>query len=368
MVYLDPSDVAETAANERADPRSTLSARPGASSGEEPVAAQAPSGHGMVRRRIATVLLLGVLISSLLLSVPGLRPVLHQIREIDPLWVIAAVTLEIASCSSFVVVFRLFFDRLPGRDARPLAWANMASGALLPGGGAGGLAIGGWLIHLTGASTSWIVRRSGGLFFLTTALNAVTVIGAGLLLSLGALSPNGFLLTGLPATLVTVATAAVILSARVVERRRSAPRWVIALAGGVSDAESTTFGTPSWRLLGAIGYLGFDMAVLGVALAAVGDPISIPALLLAYNIGYIANAIPIPGGIGVLDAGLTGALVLYGASATHAAAAVLIYHTIALWIPGAGGLLAYIRVRPRFTGPEASEAPISREGLKGQPQ
>jgi uncharacterized membrane protein YbhN (UPF0104 family) len=317
---------------------------------ESRVSADDTRRRDIVRRRIATVLLLATLVGSLLLSVPGLRPVVHQVREIDPLWVLAAVGLEIASCVSFVILFRLFFDRLPGRDARPLAWANMASGALLPGGGAGGLAIGGWLIHLTGAPTSWIVRRSGGLFFLTTALNAVTVIGAGLLLSLGAFHPNSFLLTGLPATLVTAATAAVILSARVVEHRRNAPRWVTALAGGVSDAETTTFTTTSWRLLGAVGYLGFDIAVLGVALIAVGNPISVPALMLAYNIGYIANAIPIPGGIGVLDAGLTGALVLYGATTTHAVAAVLIYHTIALWIPGAGGLLAYIQIHPRLTG------------------
>jgi uncharacterized membrane protein YbhN (UPF0104 family) len=322
----------------------------------------------LVGRRVATALLLVVLIGSLLFSVPGLRPVLHQIRGIDPLWVIAAVGLEIASCVSFVVLFRVFFDRLAGRDARPLAWANMASGALLPGGGAGGMAIGGWLIHLTGASTGWIVRRSGGLFFLTTAVNAVTVIGAGVLLGVGAFSPNGFLLTGLPAAVVVVATAAVILSAHVVDRRRTAPRWVIALAVGVRDAESTTFDHPSWRLLGALGYLGFDMAVLGVALAAVGQPISVPALLLAYNIGYIANAVPIPGGIGVLDAGLTGALVLYGASATHAAAAVLIYHTIALWIPGIGGLLAYVRVRRRLTEPHALTAPTPPHELKGRRQ
>jgi hypothetical protein len=45
----------------------------------------------LVGRRVATALLLVVLIGSLLFSVPGLRPVLHQIRGFDPLWVIAAV-------------------------------------------------------------------------------------------------------------------------------------------------------------------------------------------------------------------------------------------------------------------------------------
>jgi len=69
---------------------------------------------------------------------------------------------------------------------------------------------------------------------------------------------------------------------------------------------------------------------------------------LGYSIGYAANALPVPGGIGVLDAGLTGALVLYGVSPVHAAAAVIVYHAIAFWVPGLGGLLAYLRLRPRL--------------------
>jgi uncharacterized membrane protein YbhN (UPF0104 family) len=127
---------------------------------------------------------------SLLLSVPALRPVLRAISEISPLWIACAVALELASCVSFVIIFRLFFDRVGPRDARALAWTEMASGALLPGGGAGGYAIGGWLMHLTGAPTRWIVRRSSGLFLLTSAVNSAAVIGAGLLLLAGAAGPR----------------------------------------------------------------------------------------------------------------------------------------------------------------------------------
>jgi uncharacterized membrane protein YbhN (UPF0104 family) len=131
--------------------------------------------------------------------------------------------------------------------------------------------------------------------------------------------------------------------------RPHTPRWVQGIGGGVLDAEQTTFKHPGWRLLGALGYIGFDMAVLWICLAAVGPAPNVPALCLAYNIGYLANWVPIPGGIGSLDAGLIGALALYGISATHAATAVLVYHAIALFVPGVGGLLAYIRVRPRLT-------------------
>jgi uncharacterized membrane protein YbhN (UPF0104 family) len=102
------------------------------------------------------------------------------------------------------------------------------------------------------------------------------------------------------------------------------------------------------------------MAVLWIALRALGHAPSVPALILAYNIGYLANMLPIPAGIGVLDAGLTGALLLYGVAPAHAAAAVLVYHAIALWVPGLGGLCAYLRLRPHLLQPGRADSPTSR--------
>jgi uncharacterized membrane protein YbhN (UPF0104 family) len=301
-----------------------------------------------VAGRVATLLLLMVLAISLLLAVPSLRPVLVTIRHINAGWTALAIALELASCVSFVVLFELFFDRFGRRDARALAWTEMASGALLPGGGAGGLAIGGWLMHLAGAPAAWILRRSGGLFFLTSAVNALSVVTAGLLLGIEGSHP--FTLTIVPVILVSLITLTVASLPRMRRSRQRSPRWLAGLTAGVADAEQTTFAHPSWRLIGALGYLGFDMAVLWVTLQAVGEPMPAPALILAYNIGYLANMLPIPGGIGVLDAGLAGSLLLYGADPAHVAAAVLVYHAIALWIPGLGGTLAYVRARSRLTG------------------
>src|SRR5437763_13719293 len=103
---------------------------------------------GQVRRRLATMALLALLVASLLLAVPGLRGVVDEIGQIDPGWLAVAIALELASSFSFVVIFRFFFDRVPKRSARQLAWTEMANGALLPDGGAGGLAIGGSRLHL----------------------------------------------------------------------------------------------------------------------------------------------------------------------------------------------------------------------------
>ncbi len=291
------------------------------------------------------------LLVTLLASVPALRGVLHEIRHIGAAWVVAAVALELASALSFVVVFRLFFDRVPARDARSLAWTEQGSGALLPGGGAGGLAIGAFLIRLTGVPLHWIVRRSAGLFFLGGLMSSLALVGGGVALIAGAAGPHDFLRVVLPTVVAAVGTLLIAALPRLLASRQRVPRPLSALAAGVHEAQATTFTRrPSWRLLGAVGYLGFDIAVLWVTLRGLGHAPSVPVVMLAYSIGYAANWLPVPGGVGVLDAGLTGALVLYGVSPVHAAAAVIIYHAIAFWIPGLGGAFAYLRLRPRLLG------------------
>ncbi|MFZ0041241.1 MAG: hypothetical protein WAK93_08040, partial [Solirubrobacteraceae bacterium] len=138
-----------------------------------------------LRRRLVTLAILAACGITVLLAVPGLRPVLDDLGEMDPALIAAAVALELASCLSFVVIFRFFFDSVGRGSARELAWTQMGSGALLPGGGIGSLAVGGWLLHLVGMPTRQIVQRSSGLFFLTSAINVLTLAAGGLVLALG---------------------------------------------------------------------------------------------------------------------------------------------------------------------------------------
>jgi uncharacterized protein (TIRG00374 family) len=65
-------------------------------------------------------------------------------------------------------------------------------------------------------------------------------------------------------------------------------------------------------------------------------------VVLAYQIGYLSNFIPVPGGIGVLDGSMIGMLVLYGVGGTVATAATLAYHAISLWVPAIWGTIAFI--------------------------
>ena len=71
-------------------------------------------------------------------------------------------------------------------------------------------------------------------------------------------------------------------------------------------------------------------------------------LLVAYIIGQLGGLIPIPGGIGGVDAGLIGTLVLYGVDATDAAVAVIAYRGLLLAIPALLGLPALAVLRRRL--------------------
>lgn len=308
--------------------------------------------HPHTVRRLATAVLFATASASLLVGVPPLRRVFDEVGRLTPGWLAVATGLELASCASFVVIFRRFFDRVPGPAARQLAWTEMGSGALVPGGGVGALAVGGWLLHLAGMSTRRIVERSSGLFFLTSATNVVFLVGAGGALAVGiAMGPHDFVRAGLPVIAAVAVTAVVLALPRLVRRDILRPHGratvLRELVLGISEAERALL-RPSWRLLGAIGYLGFDIAVLWATFSAVGYMPHAAPLIVAYIIGYLANLLPVPGGIGVLEGGLAGTLVVYGAPATQATAAVLVYHAVAFWLPSLGGLLAYSLLRRRL--------------------
>jgi hypothetical protein len=76
-----------------------------------------------------------------------------------------------------------------------------------------------------------------------------------------------------------------------------------------------------------------------------------------------ANMLPIPGGIGAVDLGLVGMLAVYGAPLSTAAAAVLIFRVISLWVPTLVGTVAYVLLRRDLHRPI-----VPRDGSWPSPQ
>jgi uncharacterized membrane protein YbhN (UPF0104 family) len=322
-------------------------------------------GAGIARRAIVVVLASAVIVS-LLLAVPGLEGVARQIADLNVAWMVAAATLELGSCLAFVVIFRLFFDEVSAGVARELAWTEQGAGALLPGGGAGALAIGGWLLQRHGVNRRRVIERSSALFFLTSATNVAALVGAGGLLAAGLASgPHRVLLTIIPVAGGLIAVTAVLVMPILLRRsgRLGRASWFVDLVDGVGGARRALL-SPNWRLVGAVGYLLLDIAALGASFAATGRTVPVAPLVLGYLIGYLANLIPVPGGFGVLEGGLAGALIAYGAPPTQAAAAVIVYHVIAFWIPSLGGLAGYWLLQRRQARPAAATADAPRSGRR----
>jgi len=301
-----------------------------------------------LRSGIIWTLALALLLLGIGFAVPDLREVLRRVAHAATGWLLLALALEVASCLGYVATVRLVLHRGPAREVRRLAWAEMAFGAVVQVGGAGGLAVGAWAMRAWGISWTRIANRSAVIFLLTSAINCVVLAlaGLGIWLGIGATDRAGVVYGLLPAGIGLGAIAFFWLLPRVSARRIPGRlgRALDGMASWVSATEQVAV-KPNWRLLGAVGYLLFDIAVLWACLRAVGTHPPVLALVAGYQIGYLANVVPIPGGLGVLDGGLLGALVLYGLPPAPAAAAVILYHTIALWLPTLGGTYAFARMR-----------------------
>ncbi len=75
-----------------------------------------------------------------------------------------------------------------------------------------------------------------------------------------------------------------------------------------------------------------------------------PALvLLAYVAAELLALLPFtPGGLGFVEAGLVGTLVVAGVSSPQALAATLLYRLATYWLPLPAGAVAYVLFRRRY--------------------
>jgi hypothetical protein len=113
-----------------------------------------------------------------------------------------------------------------------------------------------------------------------------------------------------------------------------------ALREGVTEAH-TLLAAGNSKLVGALAYYPLDNAVLWAAFHAYGRTPPPGVVVMGYLVGSLGSALPLPAGLG-LAGGLIGALVLYGAPAAPAAAAVLLYRGITISLPLVLGAIAWL--------------------------
>lgn len=206
--------------------------------------------------------------------------VIRRAAGASPFWAVLALALELASCLSFVSIFGAIFDRTPRRLASRVAWSEMAFGAVMPVGGAGGVEAGGWMLARKGEPVGEVIRRSGVLFLYTSAVNVgVLCLGAGAYVVAPGPAGHWVSLGVVPAAGGVLVAALFAALPRVARLRRGPTGRVgcrVSTTAEVVDETRAMFRTVGWQAVAARGYLLFDIAVLWPCFHAFGESPAIP--------------------------------------------------------------------------------------------
>jgi uncharacterized membrane protein YbhN (UPF0104 family) len=329
-----------------------------------------------VRRRLIELALVVAVVVVVVLVGPGLGSLRKTLSHASGGWVAAGVGCELLSALCYIVVFRtVFCRRMSWRLSYQIGMAEQGANSVLSVSGAGGLALGAWALHRGGMSTEHIARRTVAFFILTSLANVGGVVLFAVLYAVGILenNPNPTLTYtfGVLAAIVIAFVLALpsLLKAKAPEHDPTSGklavvmRWArYSLDQGIRDGIVLLRQRPIGVLVGSIGFMAFDIAVLGVCFRAFGHSPPLGVLVLGYLIGQLGGNIPVPGGIGGVDAGLVATFALYNQPLAPTTAAVLVYHAIALWVPALLGSVAFVQLRGtlrREHEPAAMCAPLA---------
>lgn len=297
-------------------------------------------------------------------AIAGFDDTWTRLASGEPVWLLAALLLELLSFASYTIFFRVVFASasplVDWRASYRITMAGVVATRLLAVAGAGGIALTAWALRRLGIGAQTIANRMASFYILLYGVFMAGLLVAGFGLRAGVFAgpaPPG--LTVVPAAFAAVVIVIVLTGAWLSHDRGGRPeraeeptpgrvrRFMAAVPatlssgvrGGVELVRSRRPG-----LLGAIGWWGFDIAVLWACLKAFGVSPPPAVVVTAYFVGMIANVLPVPGGIGAVDGGMIAALIGLGVAGGPALVGVLSYRALAFWLPIAPGVLAYVQL------------------------
>lgn len=138
-----------------------------------------------------------------------------------------------------------------------------------------------------------------------------------------------------------------------------------AVTDSLPDGDAAGAAVPFGML--TAGRLGFDYGCLLAALRATGASPRPSLVLLAYAAANIVALLPLtPGGLGIVEASLSGLLILAGVRPGYALLATLAYRIGSYWLPLLSGLPAYLLFRHRYERPVLQPATPGGAGSPGR--
>src|SRR6516225_3772905 len=365
--------------------------RPAEVSRPDPVAAKAAAIKAMQahpptwKTAIKRVLVLAVAGLAIYLVLPSLMAVLGawpRLATLNLVWFTVAIAAELIS---FTCNFALQRLALRTRGWFAVVTAGLAGNAItdsLPRGDAAGAAVQFSMLTTAGfdtdtavgALTAFSLLGVGGLLALPILALPAMLAGAPVspgLVHTALLGIAGFVLFAIfgAVLLLTNRPLAVIGRAAQGLRNRLIPgRSPLTGLDSRLLAERDTIravlGQKWWQAILLItGRLGFDFGCLLAALRATGAHPRPSLVLLAYAAAGIIALFPLtPGGLGIVEASLSGLLILAGVRASYAVLATLAYRIASYWLPLLAGPPAYLLFRHRYGRPVPRRATPGEAG------
>jgi hypothetical protein len=315
------------------------------------------------------ILLLIVTALSLYLLAPKVISVLAswpQLETLKPAWLGLALLFESISYLSLWSMQRVALHATSWFAVGTSQLASGAVGSVVPGGAATAGAVAYRMLTKAGVRSDDVASGLAASSIATTAVTLAMPLLALPAIIGGVAAPRGLIQTAYVGIGGFVAVA--VLSAvafgwdgplLIVGR---AARWLIQRVRRGSAADlperlleqrdrmKKTFGR-RWHvaLAGAVGKVGFDYVALVCCLAAIGARPHASLVLLAYVGGALLALIPVtPGGLGFVEAGLTGLLTAAGVGAQQSLVSTLAYRLVAFWVPLPAGGVAYALFQRRY--------------------
>jgi uncharacterized protein (TIRG00374 family) len=325
-------------------------------------------------------LLLAVTAVSLYLLAPAVLEVFgafDELDEISPLWFPAMVLLQAGSFACMWSVQRLAVRAEHWGPVITSQLASNAFGRVVPGGVAASGAVQYAMLVRGGvpaaAAASGITASSVLLFGTLLALPLLALPAV-----LGGVAVDPHLtraaLAGAVLFLLTCALGAacvlwdrpLILAGRAAQSIRNRfqhsrppltglPERLL----GERDVVVRVLGKEWWEaLILASGRWLLDYLTLVAAVYAVGARPHVSLVLLAFCAAQVLGTLPItPGGLGLVEAGLTGTLALAGVGGGAAVVATLAYRLVSFWLPIPAGATAAVIHRRRYGTAEVEPPP-----------
>ena len=335
-----------------------------------------PLAWKTVVRRVVAVGLAGAAIYLVLPEVTAVLGAWPRLSTLNPIWFLVAVVAEVLHFLCTFALQRLALQTTAWFDVVTSELTGNAITNIMPGSDAAGAAVQYRMLATAGVDADTAVSGLTAFSLLQVAsllalpIFTLPVILGGSHVSRGLMNAA---LTGIAGFVLFTALSVLLLRAdgpvkwlgrfvqsvwNWIRRRRHHPPIT-----GLDDrllrdrnAVRSALGA-NWlkAVLFCAGRLAFDFGCLLAVLRATGSHPKPSLVLLAYVVAGVIGLLPItPGGLGIVEASLSGMLVLAGVSAGRAVLATLAYRVASYWLPLLAGPVAYAMFRRRHRRRSAS--------------